>query len=294
MGSTNEELFDRFMEAANGGDLDRFDKVIGPDAVDHDPFPGQAAGPEGVKQVFGMLRQAFPDLTIETVARIPEDDIVAAAQISRGTHQGEFMGAPPTGRSFEIVSVNWLRVSDGCLVDHWGLIDQMGLMMQIGMMPMLPGTEGWKAPLRSPDIGGAIGSPDENKAFVQRSVRFLNAGNMAEFLPTVHEDAVDHTGMPGQPPGRPGWEQRFGMFAGAFSDAAFEVVQQVSHGDLVSGRYRFSGRHTGDLMGMPATDRSFDVSAIDMIRIRDGKIVEHWGLIDMPSMMAQLDLMPAG
>ena len=63
--------------------------------------------------------------------------------------------------------------------------------------------------------------------------------------------------------------------------------------DLVSGRYTFRGRHTGDLMGMPATGNAFEVEAMDMIRVRDGKILEHWGLIDMPALMSQLGLMPS-
>jgi predicted ester cyclase len=71
------------------------------------------------------------------------------------------------------------------------------------------------------------------------------------------------------------------------------VLQSVSESDLVSTRHRFTARQTGELLGMPATGKSFEVGAMDMIRWRDGKILEHWGLIDMPATMVQLGLMPA-
>jgi predicted ester cyclase len=77
------------------------------------------------------------------------------------------------------------------------------------------------------------------------------------------------------------------------SEAAFDLLESVSERDLVSSRYRFRARQAGELFGMPATGKSFEVDAIDMIRFRDGKILEHWGLIDMPAMIMQLGLMPA-
>ncbi len=271
MSQDNAKLYRQFVEAANRAEFDRFDEFIAPDAVDHNPLPGQVPGLDGVKQSREMVKQAFPDSTSEIVALVSEGDTVAGTQVLRGTNQGSFMGAPPTGRSIEIVSNNWVRYADGMAVERRGLADRMGLMLQLGMMPMPPGTEGWKPDLASPPAEGDVLSPEENKTFVQRGVALLNEGRLEEFLSIVHPNAVDHTAIPGQSPGPIGWQQRFAMFGSAFSDAGFDILAQLSEGDLVSGHYTFRGRHTGDLMGMPATGNAFEVEAMDMIRVRTAR-----------------------
>jgi steroid delta-isomerase-like uncharacterized protein len=293
MSEENKQLVLRFVEAGDKGDLDAFDEMITVDAVDHNPFPGQAPGLEGVKQIFAMLQSAFPDLRTETHGTVAEGDIVAIVQTITGTHKGEFLGMPPTDKPFAATSVDWVRVRDGMMTEHWGLFDQGSLMMQLGLMPLPEGMSPYISPPR-PAMEGSIASPEENKALLRKMVDHLNSGGpMEDFLPMVHPDAVDHTGVPGQPAGSDGWKYRFGFLFGVFSDPAFEILDSVSEGDLISSRYRFRGRQTGEMFGIPATEKPFDVDAIDMIRLRDGKIVEHWGLIDMPAMMAQLGLMPA-
>jgi steroid delta-isomerase-like uncharacterized protein len=282
----------QFIEAGENGQLDQFDDVIAADAVDHNPFPGQAPGSDGVKQIFAMLMEAFPDLRSPVVALAAEGDKVAAVQRLRGTHHGTFMGAPPTGKSFDVAAIDWVRASGGKFVEHWGLIDQADLLTQLGMMPTTASVPTQRRPLDAETPRGAVGAPEDNKALMKYALGCINDRDMDGFLSLIHQDAVDHTPVPGQAPGRAGWKQRLQKLAGAFSGTTFVLEDQISEIDLVSGRYRFAGLHTGDLMGAPATGKPFAVSAIDMVRIRDGRIVEHWGLFDMPELMSQLGLAP--
>lgn len=291
MSEESTDLLRRFLAAGDAGEFDRFGEFIAEDAVDHNALPGQPGGVEGAKFVFSTLKGAFPDLKSSLVEVITEGDKVAAVGTFSGTHGGSFMGIPATGRPIQVWAIDWVRVADGKMVEHWGLQDQGGLMAQLGVMPMPPGTEGWTPPSGEPPAG-TPGTPEENKRLMRESVEWLAEGRMEPFFDLIHEDAIDHAAIPGQGPGREGVKFRLQMLQG-LSEPRFRIVDQVAEGELVSGRYRFSGIHTGDMMGMPPTGKSFEVDAMDMVRFRDGKLVEHWGLIDFPSMMAQLGLMPA-
>jgi steroid delta-isomerase-like uncharacterized protein len=135
MSEQNKELVHRFFDAVASGDEGRLDDIVAVDAVDHTPFPNQAPGREGVKQIFRSLRSAFPDFEREVLELISEGDRVAVRSMFRGTHRGEFMGIAATGRPIEVESIDILTVKGGRLVEHWGLFDQMALMSQLGAMP---------------------------------------------------------------------------------------------------------------------------------------------------------------
>jgi steroid delta-isomerase-like uncharacterized protein len=121
----------------------------------------------------------------------------------------------------------------------------------------------------------------------------LGAGDMDALEEIVAEDVVDHEEMPGQAPGREGVKQFIEMMRAAFSDLKGEIGVSLESGDLVSAELTITGKHTGDFMGVPASDKSFEVNCIDIIRVEDGKCAEHWGVTDMMSLMQQLGAVPA-
>ena len=135
MPDRNKELVRRFFEAVERGDLDALDDLVATDAIDHTPFPNQPAGIDGVKQTLAALRRAFPDFRQEILEMVAEGDRVAVRASLRGTHRGEFLGIPPTGRPVEVESIDILRVEGDKFVEHWGMVDQMALMGQLGQMP---------------------------------------------------------------------------------------------------------------------------------------------------------------
>ena len=123
-------------EVVNGGKLDMIDELSTPDLVDHEAFPGlEGSGREGVKQFFSMMRGAFPDLQMEVHDMIAEGDKVVARVTMTGTHQGEFMGVPPTGKKISVPTIDIVRFMDGKAAEHWGATDTGSMMEQLGAVP---------------------------------------------------------------------------------------------------------------------------------------------------------------
>jgi steroid delta-isomerase-like uncharacterized protein len=126
-----------YEEVFNKGNLDLADKLIAPQAVNHDPQlpPGAPGGPHGLKAAVTMRRRAFPDdhHTIEDL--IAEGDKVVARLTRTGTHQGTFLDLPPTGKHISTTSIHIFRFADGQLVEHWANRDDLGLLQQLGAVP---------------------------------------------------------------------------------------------------------------------------------------------------------------
>jgi steroid delta-isomerase-like uncharacterized protein len=114
----------------------RHGRAAGPDGVDH-TFGSQSA--EQAKQFFGLVHQAFPDLHAEVHEVIAEGDLVAARVTYTGTHQGEFVGIPATGKQTTINGVDFFPMQDGRQAEHWGGPDMFSFLVQAGVMPG-PGT----------------------------------------------------------------------------------------------------------------------------------------------------------
>ena len=140
MSEQNKALNRRFYEACNDNNLDAFDELMAADAVDHDLPPGLPPGRDGVKAFLGMFLSAFPDLTFTIEDQIAEGDRVVTRWTATGTHNGELMGIPATGKQVTVTGLDINRFSGGKSVEHWGQFDQMGMMQQLGVIPM-PGEE---------------------------------------------------------------------------------------------------------------------------------------------------------
>jgi steroid delta-isomerase-like uncharacterized protein len=113
--------------------MEAADKYFAADHIAPDlPVP---PGPDGVKLIAGMFLAAFPDLHMEIVDIIAEGDKVVARFVETGTHKGDFMGVPATGKSVKFGEVGILQIKDGKIVKSWYNLDQFGLMQQIGAIP---------------------------------------------------------------------------------------------------------------------------------------------------------------
>lgn len=139
----NKELVRQMVEQMfNQGNLSRADEFLAPDFVEHEELPpGIPPGREGVKQLTATLRSAFPDFQATIDDIIAEGDKVVIRQTWSGTHKGEFMGVPPTGRRVSIGVIDIIRVDGGKFVEHWGQMDSMSMMQQLGAIPT-PGQGG--------------------------------------------------------------------------------------------------------------------------------------------------------
>ncbi len=125
-----------YEEVMNKGNFSVIDELSSDNAIDHSRLPGFPQGKEGTKQLMGMFRSAFPDLKATVEDIVGESDKLIARVTVSGTHKGEFMGIPPTGKSFTINSFDMIRVEpDGKSAEHSGLMDQAGMMQQLGLAP---------------------------------------------------------------------------------------------------------------------------------------------------------------
>jgi len=131
----NIKLQQQFGEAVNSGNLSALRDIVAPGAVDHDPAPDQGTGPEGFIKFFTMLRSAFPDLKIAVEHMVADEENVAFAYTVTGTHSGDFLGVPATGRQIKARGMQITRFENGKQVERWGSSDELGILQQIGAAP---------------------------------------------------------------------------------------------------------------------------------------------------------------
>lgn len=110
------------------------DEIVAEDFVELDPLPGQRQGREGLKEVIGMMRTAFPDLHWAVEETVVSGDKVVSRFTWTGTHRGTFLGIPATGKSVSVKGVVIDRVLDGKMTDSRILMDTFGLMQQLGVV----------------------------------------------------------------------------------------------------------------------------------------------------------------
>ncbi len=133
----NKAAFRRMVdEVFNRGNFALIDEVVAPDFIEREELPpGFPPGREGIMLLTQMLRSAFPDFKATIDDMLADGDRVATRMTWTGTHQGEFMGIPPTGKRISIQVIDFVRFADGRFAEHWGLMDNMGMMQQLGAIP---------------------------------------------------------------------------------------------------------------------------------------------------------------
>jgi steroid delta-isomerase-like uncharacterized protein len=130
----NKDLARRLYALINEGRVDQLADLVSPDYTEHDPFPGQGPGREGVLDRFSLITTALaPHFAVEDL--IAEGDRIVVRWTNTGTHVDDFAGIPATGRTFTIVGIDIYRVADEQLCEHWHVIDQLGMLAQLGLLP---------------------------------------------------------------------------------------------------------------------------------------------------------------
>lgn len=135
----HEATMRHLYELISAGDIDGFGEHVADEFVEHEETPGFERSKEGVKQMFRMYRAAFPDLRMEAEDVLVSGDKVVVRARATGTHQGEFMGMPATGKSVDVQLIDIIRFGDdGLAHEHWGVLDALGMMQQLGAIPAAP------------------------------------------------------------------------------------------------------------------------------------------------------------
>jgi len=116
------------------GDLTAVERYLAEDFVDHDPPMGGTPDREGLRAAARLVRGGCPDWHSDLHRLVAEGDIVVEHFTAGGTHTGELMGVPPTGRRVTLRGINIFRVRDGVITERWGRLDDLGLLTGLGIV----------------------------------------------------------------------------------------------------------------------------------------------------------------
>lgn len=136
-------------------------------------------------------------------------------------------------------------------------------------------------------------STDTNKALTRRFYQQALNGRQTHVIDEIAAAGYDeHDPLPGQGEGREGLKNRVTMLVDGLAPT-FTIEELIAEGDRVVVRWTNNGRHVGEFLGAAPTDRPYAIAGIDIYRIQDGRLAEHWHVVDQLSMLQQLGLIPA-
>ncbi|MCJ2099786.1 ester cyclase [Methylobacterium sp. E-046] len=130
---SNKNLVRAYFVAFRDRDAVWWERFIAPDFVRHDPgLDFEVRGPAGVARLGEVLHGGFSDIEMHVAEVIAEGDRVLAHLRFTGRHTGTFQGTPATGNAVDIAVMDFFRVVDGRLTEHWALMDNLSLLKQVG------------------------------------------------------------------------------------------------------------------------------------------------------------------
>ena len=139
--ASNKAMLSRLHDALNSGDEElistTIDEVFDPDVRIGTPLPIEETGAQALKQVWATLLRAYPDLHVTVEDLFGEEDRLVARNTVTGTHRGEYLGIPPTGKSVTYNEMVIARFADGRIAETWGVVDLLSQLKQLGANPRL-------------------------------------------------------------------------------------------------------------------------------------------------------------
>jgi predicted SnoaL-like aldol condensation-catalyzing enzyme len=134
---------------------------------------------------------------------------------------------------------------------------------------------------------------EQNKSVIRRFVEEVqNKKDWGVYDELNDPEFVNHSAPPGIPSDREGGKVYLGAFLNAFPDCHFTVDDMIAEGDQVVTKKTFTGTHEAEFVGIPPTGKRVTLQFVDIMRVRDGRIVEHWLSMDQLSFMQQLGVIP--
>jgi|SRR6478609_5092523 len=130
---------------------------------------------------------------------------------------------------------------------------------------------------------------EQNKAVVLRFNKEAVEASAEVFDQIFHKDFINHTSAPGVSNGKEGVINTFfGILRPALSEMKIEIYDQIAEGDKVTTRKAITGIHTGVWLGIPPTHKKVKIDVIDIVTVKDGKYLEHWGMNNLQAVLAEL------
>jgi predicted ester cyclase len=206
---------------------------------------------------------AFSDMTISIEHLIGEGDLVSFREIIEGTHTGEFMDIPPTGKKFVIINTCTMRVIDGQIIEAWTNLDDYNLLQQLGVV--LDRNEATK------QIKGFA------EKIIKAEIEALYVGNFGSLEALYDINVISH--HPALPD-TVGWkavEVSFQKLRELIPDNRIDLKYLTGEGNLCVLSYKSHGTFTGKVEGFPPpTGKELTEDALQLFRLENGKIVEVW------------------
>jgi steroid delta-isomerase-like uncharacterized protein len=135
----------------------------------------------------------------------------------------------------------------------------------------------------------------DNAATMQQAYDLLNKGDVDGFGALLADDFVEHEEMPGLEPSKEGVLELFRGYLTSFPDFNMQVEEILTSGDKAVARATVTGTQDGEFMGIPPSGRQVTTQLIDIMRFDDaGQVCEHWGVVDMLSLLQQVGAIPEG
>ena len=122
-------------EVQGGGNWALFDELFDDKFLDHTPQPNCTPDKPGALGLYKKLRAAFPDFRAEIHWQRADDDVITTYKTYHGTHQGDFLGVPATGKKVQFETVDAMRVQNGRITEHWGVANLFSVLQQLGAWP---------------------------------------------------------------------------------------------------------------------------------------------------------------
>jgi steroid delta-isomerase-like uncharacterized protein len=136
-------------------------------------------------------------------------------------------------------------------------------------------------------------SVEENKVAMRRiPLELFNQGKMEVVDEVVAPDYIEHLPVRGLAPNPEGFKQFVQGLRAAFPDFQYTLLDEISEGDRVVQRFSVHATQRGDYIGIPASGKEATWSEIHIARVENGKLVEHWGVVDQLSLLQQLGVIP--
>lgn len=129
----NKKVIRQYIEAWNRGELDALVPFWAPNLIHHTRLGSHNY--QETRRIVGAIMHSFPDMCFEIEDMVAEGDKVVTRLTWRGTHSGEYVGAPPTGRQIRCALIGIARLEDGRIAEHWGVTDELHMMQQMGLLP---------------------------------------------------------------------------------------------------------------------------------------------------------------
>jgi len=287
---SNVALVRRFVdEVINGGNLDLVDEFFAPDFVNHSPNFGSAPDREGLKQLLGALRVAFPDAVMRVEDVVAAGDKVMIRFTSDGTQAAEFAGIPPAGRRLQARGFSLARIADGRVVERWNVQDNLETLQSLGAVLSYPtSTEGREAEQGTP-------SPvDRNKTAVRRMLEDVLNGNRPDLVGEVFSPEVKAGGAVVS---HEQIAQAISHHHAEFSGFQYIIDELIGEGDTVVVRGCYRGTHIGEInvggLTIPPTGKTVECRVFSLYHLRDQKIIEEIAIGDTLGLLQQLGFVPA-